>query len=202
MLSHTRSTAPPEEETDNRKLEVWLGIVVLALTGVLAWGLVTGLQKSSSHAASPSAAGVLGATSPPVAVPLVPLGRYASLGAGWRMKVVAVLRNVSQSALGTTRSQTPGMQNIVVEFTVVRAGAGRGESGTIIDGMNATLGGSHPVYQARRGCLGGGNLRVSAGHAVTDNACFTVSSTRVRRLRLFVYRPGSSTGPRTWFALR
>jgi hypothetical protein len=200
VLSHTRATAPPEEETNNRKLELWLGIVVLALAGVLAWGLVTGLHKNSSHAAQPSAAGVLGATSPPVGARLVPLGRYASLGSGWRMKVVAVLRNVSQSALGVASAQAPGMQNIVVEFTVVRSG--HGNSGAVIDGMNATLGGSNPVYQARRGCLGGGNLRVSAGHAATDNACFTVSSRRVRRLRLFVYRPGLSTGPRTWFALR
>jgi len=202
VLSHTRSTAPPEEEPNTRRLEAWLGIVVLVLAGVLAWGLITGLQKSSHSTASQSAGGVLGATSPPVATPLVPLGRYAAIGSGWRMKVVAVLRNVSQSALGTAQAQAPGMQNIVVEFTFQRARSGRGESGTIIDGMNATLGGGNPVYQARRGCLGGGNVPVSAGRAATDNACFTVSSTRVRRLRLYVYRPGRSSGPRTWFALR
>jgi len=199
-------TPTPTSELDasTRKLERWLAIIVVVLAGVLVWGLVTGLNKKSSHASAtpPSQAGVLGATSPPTNPALVPLGRYASIGPDWHLKVVAVLRNVSQNALGLLAPLQPGTQNIVVEFTVRYAGSGRRDSGSVVDRMNATLGGSNAVYAAKRGCLGGGKLTVSAGHPATTNACFTVSSNRVRRLKLFVFHSGGASGPRTWFALR
>jgi hypothetical protein len=204
------SPSPSETTRSNRRLELGLGVLAVLLLGLLVWGLVTGFKTKSAHnttTVTHPALTVPAASNPVGSNPsLVPLGKFAAIGSGWRMSVVAVLRHVSQKALGLAHKPLPpGMQNLVVEFTIRYVRAGRGNSQAVVSQMKATIGGVNPVYAAKHGCLGRGSFAVSTGHPGTGNACFVVASNDARNLKLFVYRPGSghqATTPRSWFALR
>jgi hypothetical protein len=198
MISPTTELAP-----SSRRLELTLGVLAVVLLGVIVWGVATGWHAGRTQKPAAVTQPSLGA---PIASgpSLVPLGRYAAVGSGWRLKVVAVLRNVSQKALGLTHTPAvPGRENIVVEFTVTYAKGGRGNSRALVDRMATTIGGADPVYGAKPGCLGQDLFTVASGHAATGSACFTVAANGARRLKLAVsHGAQQASGPRTWFALR
>src|SRR2546423_1539401 len=149
MVSPTTELAP-----SSRRLELTLGALIVVLLGVIVWGVATGWHPGGTQRPAPVTQPSLG--TPIVSGPsLVPLGRYAAVGSGWRLKVVAVLRNVSQKALGHAHTPAvPGRENIVVEFTVGYTKGGRGDSRALVGRMATTRGGSGPVYAAKPGCLG------------------------------------------------
>jgi hypothetical protein len=192
----------------SRRIELTLGAVIVVFFGLLAYG-VYDLANGSGARRTPAASTV---ASPPTGVlyggnsSLVQLETPAAIGAGWSMRVVSVLRDVSQSILGIPHPR--GAQNIVVEFTLKYGRAGRGNSQAVLDAVKA-IGTTNTVYAPKTPCLGtvGRSVVIDAGHAATRAACFTVDSRDARSLELLVAEPGTNsslqaTGQHTWFALR
>lgn len=197
-----------------RRVGWTVGIVVVLFIGLIVLGAIVGTKKTTPKANQVNSAVVVShRTSAPVrgsAADPIHVGTVAPIGASWQMRVVSVIWNVSQKALGLgSEPLPPGAENVVVKIAIRYTGGGSGNSQAVVDSMNA-VGAHKAVYRANGICLGNaefgdGGISVYSEQTATGTACFEIAANDAATLRLFVYRPylGIATpGPRTWFGLR
>jgi hypothetical protein len=167
-------------------------------------------------------------TSPAKAVPMrgtahfgqgkthIPVGAWAAIGSGWRMRVIAVRSNVNPQAAGYRRPY-PGLSVYVVTLALRYTASGVGYISALLGDLE--LRGAHADYaNAWAACMRpwsctGGIVRVASGRTVAGNVCFQVERRDADSMKgLFASPPGTNVlfhpGIATWppepveFALR
>lgn len=140
----------------------------------------------------------------------VPVGQYAAIGSGWRMKVISIRPNVSPKAAGYGTTEPAGTGTYVVKLTLKLVGHGTANVWRVL-GRMALVDAQNLRYADAAACLGNwkstnGWVVVSSDHATAGDVCFQDRASEAQTMRLYVVPEWDgwsvSLKPLAWFALR
>jgi hypothetical protein len=128
----------------------------------------------------------------------IPVGQYASIGSGWRMKVISVRPNVSPKAAGYGSDEPAGTGTYVVHISLQFVGHGTNNIQKVL-GRMAVIGIHKITYANAAPCLGTwkttyGYVQVSSGDTTKGDVCFQDRANDAATMRLFVFPDWNGVG--------
>jgi hypothetical protein len=123
----------------------------------------------------------------------IPVRKWAPIGSGWSMRVIAVRPNVSPVAAGYGKPSAG--EGVYVVTLALRYGGLRSDYIRSVLG-DLELRGAHANYANAWACIRpwrrtGGVVRVASGRTVVGNVCFQDLTRDGPSMRLFAYPPGT-----------
>jgi hypothetical protein len=215
--------APPARSRQHRgparrawRMVKWTAAVVALLSTALVVAALAGLGDTTSDKKAKNPTGAasarIGSRSRPV-----PFRHAAAIGAGWRMRVLAVAPNATRRVLAAgdryAEAPAPGGQDYLIAVEATYVGGGKSVFAGYDAGERLRAFGRHGVIydRSKDGCASHlprpdleNNYRdVFSGRTVRGNICFQIASNDAASLRLFVTPPLlTNGGHQVWFALR
>jgi hypothetical protein len=192
-----------------------VGLLIAASIGLALIGGKSG-TKNPSDTIQP---GALGSRSHPI-----PLGKAASIGGGWRLKVLRSTPNASRQVKAAENANyeqitgpPAGAADFMVKLALTYIGGGRGNLATVRDFAPRAMGAHHASYNLTDNSCSNylpkpDLTRASAvfsGQTVKGNVCFQIAKNDAKTLKLYLgYSQlakdflGPSKLKPVWFALR